>query len=590
MDKLKFSISWIIGVGFGVLILFILFVNLKTVLTLEDSTKVNKEIVEVHSPSVDALQELKIQILQSKALINHWVNSDLDIRDANKQELIKLIENSYPELKDKIYTISQRWSREDILSIDEIFSQVGLLFSNHEVIKQSLQSTEDYRDPFLLFTAQDYIAEQGEITVKTNQIIELLDKLIAVQRDYTKKDTKEMVRSFADLEFFARDLGIVIILLGIIIAFLTIRSIVRPVTEVKNQLIQLGKGIIPEKKMKPRGKEIGEMAKALNQLLDGFTRTKEFATQVGSGNFHANYEPLSDQDTLGHSLLRMRQDLHELTSDLEQKVLVRTEKIGEQKKEIEVLLKHTTDSIVYAKRIQEAILPSDQYVRNVLPDSFFFYIPKDIVSGDFYWVHNEGDEVFFGAIDCTGHGVPGAFMTIIGHNGLARAVRQVENLTPAKILDVLNQEVQATFEQAGDGASIKDGMDAAICSINNKTLELQYAGAYNPLFYVRNNELHEIRADKFPVGAQYTDEKKHFTNHSIQLQKDDVVYIFSDGYADQFGGPRGKKFMYRKFRELLINSHHLHMSKQEQILRKEFLAWKGDLEQVDDILVIGLRV
>ena len=395
MGKFRFSISWIIGLGFGILILFIFFVNYKTVSTLDESTKVNKEIIEVHSPSVDELQELKILILRSKALVNYWVNSDKDIRDPNKQELIQLTESKYPRLKKDIVDLSARWKREDILRIDEVFKEISLLFGNHEIVKQSLASKDDYLDPLTRFQVEELVEETGEITRQTDRIITLLDELIDVQRTYTEQDTKEIVKSFDDLEFFARDLGIIIVVLGIILAFVTIRSIVKPVTQVKNQLTLLGKGIIPETKIKPRNDEIGEMANALNQLLDGFTRTKEFASQVGSGNFHADYVPLSDKDTLGHSLLRMRHDLYELTSDLEQKVMVRTQKIEEQKKEIEVLLKHTTDSIVYAKRIQEAILPSDSFVSNVLPQSFFYYIPKDIVSGDFYWVHKEKDHQTF---------------------------------------------------------------------------------------------------------------------------------------------------------------------------------------------------
>ncbi len=585
--KFKFSIGWIIGAGFGVVIFFIIAVNLKTIGTLKDSKKTNKEIIEIQSPSVDALQELKITILNSKTYINSWVEKAISSKDEDKQALIKLIDSDYPKLRKKILKLSDKWKEEDIRSIDTAFLEIHTLFGNHEVIQQLLVNPEDYEDEGVII-GRSMIDEYGEITLSTKKIVSILDRLINSQRKTEEVNSQKMIISFDDLGFYIQNLGIFIIIIAIIIAFITIRLIVKPVSILKKQIQLLGQGIIPSDKIRPRKDEIGEMALALNNLVDGFNRTKEFASQVGSGNFHAEYKPLSDSDLLGHSLLRMRQDLFELTSDLEQKVVERTHKIEEQSQEIWVLLKHTTDSIKYAKRIQEAILPNDFLINETLPNSFFLYLPKDIVSGDFYWLHPTSEKIFFGAIDCTGHGVPGAFMTIIGYNALNKSVKTLTELSPAILLDFLNEEVKETFKKQGE-ESIKDGMDASICSINFNTLELEFASANNSLFYIREEQLFEIKGDTFSVGADDVVAKK-FSNHHLQLQKNDIIYIFSDGYADQFGGPNGKKFKYNNFRSLLLSIHKLPPNDQKQILKDEFDKWKGALEQVDDILVIGLKI
>ncbi|HSH66849.1 MAG TPA: SpoIIE family protein phosphatase, partial [Bacteroidia bacterium] len=307
--------------------------------------------------------------------------------------------------------------------------------------------------------------------------------------------------------------------------------------------------------------------------------------------------PLSDEDALGTALIKMREDLRENERVLEDKVLERTEEVVRQKEEIEiknseleVLFKHVTDSIRYAKRIQEAILPPESLIKRVLPNSFVFYRPKDIVSGDFYWVDQKGGKTMFAATDCTGHGVPGAFMSIVGYNILKQVIDSNKITTPAFILDRLNEGVSETLHHGHEAAQAKDGMDASFCIIDFSTLELQYAGAYNPLYVIRKNELIETKGDKFPIGLFLGAEKKKFTNHTFQLQKGDCVYIFSDGYADQFGGPKGKKFMASHFRSLLLRISSEPIDQQKYLLTKTLNEWCGNLDQVDDILVIGLKI
>jgi serine phosphatase RsbU (regulator of sigma subunit) len=219
-----------------------------------------------------------------------------------------------------------------------------------------------------------------------------------------------------------------------------------------------------------------------------------------------------------------------------------------------------------------------------------FSKPKDIVSGDFYWLDKRGDEIMFAAVDCTGHGVPGAFMSIVGANILTQALNESKVIIPAKFLDKLNKGVSETLNQTSEDTRLRDGMDVALCTINFKTMELQYAGAYNPLFIVRGKELIEVKADNIAIGSYTEGQTQNYTNHIIPIQKGDTIYIFSDGYADQFGGPDGKKFKQAQFKNMLLNMSGIAMEQQKIALEHSIEEWRGVLQQVDDMLVIGVRV
>lgn len=249
-------------------------------------------------------------------------------------------------------------------------------------------------------------------------------------------------------------------------------------------------------------------------------------------------------------------------------------------------------SIHYARLIQEAILPSEIRFKNVLPNSFVFHKPRDIVSGDFYWLQEYDDKIMVAAVDCTGHGVPGAFMSIIGNNHLNAAVREEGLTTPALVLDSLNRGVSSTLTLQSDidEVGIKDGMDIAFVTIDYKNKQIQYAGAYNPLYIIRDGKLLETKGDKFPIGMSIDEKLRLFTNHTFDLVEGDVIYIFSDGYPDQFGGPLGKKFKYDQFRSLLFEAHELSARKQLKLISNRFDEWMGELVQLDDVLVIGIRV
>jgi serine phosphatase RsbU (regulator of sigma subunit)/Tfp pilus assembly protein PilF len=242
------------------------------------------------------------------------------------------------------------------------------------------------------------------------------------------------------------------------------------------------------------------------------------------------------------------------------------------------------DSINYAKRIQNAILPPKKYIDKYLPENFILYQPKDIVAGDFYWLEYKDNKVLFAAADCTGHGVPGAMVSVICNNGLNRSVREHNITDPGKILDKTTEIVIQEFEKSDD--EVKDGMDISLCVLENNTLH--WSGANNPLFIVRNNTLIEFLSNRQPIGKFA--ESKPFTTHKVMLEKEDVIYVFTDGFQDQFGGEKGKKFMVKKFKELLINIATLPMSQQKQHLIDVFEKWKGENEQVDDVCIIGVRI
>ena len=267
-----------------------------------------------------------------------------------------------------------------------------------------------------------------------------------------------------------------------------------------------------------------------------------------------------------------------------QKVLIEDahEELSEKNQEI-------LDSITYAKRIQKAILPTQDVVKQYLKDSFVYYKPKDIVAGDFYWMKSSGDKVLFAAADCTGHGVPGAMVSVVCNNALNRSIKEYGLADPGKILDKTREIVIEEFSADSDDGKedyVKDGMDIALCSLNGTTL--QYAGANNPLWIIRGGEVLVTKANKQPIGNFRSSEP--FTTQSIELQKDDTVYVFSDGYVDQFGGEKGKKFMAKAFKKLLLSVQGKAMDAQKQILNDAFKSWKGELEQVDDVCVIGVRI
>ncbi|HXB12070.1 MAG TPA: SpoIIE family protein phosphatase, partial [Bacteroidia bacterium] len=264
-----------------------------------------------------------------------------------------------------------------------------------------------------------------------------------------------------------------------------------------------------------------------------------------------------------------------------QKTLVESQKALVEEKNKDIL-----DSITYAKRLQDAILPPLSLVKQYLPESFLLYKPKDIVAGDFYWMEKVGDNVLIAAADCTGHGVPGALVSVVCSNALNRTVKEFKITGTGKILDKVRELVLETFEKSE--SNVQDGMDISLCCINVNSKEVQWSGAFNSLWYIQSGDMKELAADKQPIGK--VDRPIPFNTHNLKLQKGDTIYLFTDGYADQFGGPKGKKFKYKQMQEELLAISQKPLAEQSIVLERKLEEWKGGLEQVDDILVIGIRV
>jgi len=262
--------------------------------------------------------------------------------------------------------------------------------------------------------------------------------------------------------------------------------------------------------------------------------------------------------------------------------------VEQQKELVEVKNKEVLDSINYAKRLQDAILPPLSLIEKKFPESFLLYKPKDIVAGDFYWLEKAGDNILIAAADCTGHGVPGALVSVVCSNALNRTVKEFKITEPGKILDKVRELVLETFEKSED--NVQDGMDISLASLNpfEGGTRINWAGAYNPLWYVQHGQIHEVAGDKQPIGK--TDRPQSFNTHTLNLNKGDTLYLFTDGYADQFGGEKGKKFKYKALQEKLVLISQQPMAEQKRILETTLNEWKGNLEQVDDILIIGIRV
>jgi len=258
------------------------------------------------------------------------------------------------------------------------------------------------------------------------------------------------------------------------------------------------------------------------------------------------------------------------------------------KKIVDELNKMLTDSINYASRIQEAIIPKHTEVKDKFKDIFIYHEAKNIVSGDFPWLFENNEFTYVAAVDCTGHGVPGAMMSLIGHlllNDLAKH----QSIDPAHLLTHLHWGVVKTLKQTAEGKQTADGMDIALCRIDEANNEVQFAGAHRPLYHISNGKLDVYNGDKFPIGGNQYKGKNSFNNHSIKVKEGDSIYFFSDGLSDQFGGPAGQKFGSKRIREILIENSHLNMEQQHDKMRKAFDEWKGNNKQIDDLLLIGIK-
>lgn len=369
------------------------------------------------------------------------------------------------------------------------------------------------------------------------------------------------------------------IIVVILLLYRKTRVITDPIKNLVEKLSRISDGHLSERAEIQGNNEIASLSEQFNDMISQLeSYYYELEEKVKARTLEINQqkeEILAQRD----SIQEQRNILSVINIDLQNAYT-----------EIEQQKKHIEDSIHYAKRIQNAILPPDDYVNRLLPDSFILYKPKDIVSGDFYWLNEMNGKILVGAVDCTGHGVPGAFMSIVGYNQLNYAVNVKRADRPDEILNLLNEGVTKALRQTRITSSVKDGMDVALISIDKENKRLQYSGAFNPLYFIHNKKLLQIKADKFPAGGYMGEKLRTFSLNEFEYKPGDVLYLFSDGFADQFGGEHDSKFLVKRFRDLLFSIHAESMSDQKAILSQTLKDWTGDRGQLDDILVMGIRL
>ena len=317
-----------------------------------------------------------------------------------------------------------------------------------------------------------------------------------------------------------------------------------------------------------------ELLKQVESENDKVKMEMDFPSIFGDRVMQVNAIPEFDEENTLESVLMVSHDITE-RKQIELEIQSKSKKI--------------TESINYAKRIQGAILPNNAVIRQILPDSFILYKAKDVVSGDFPWFINVGDMMYFAAVDCTGHGVPGALISLIGYFLLNDIVKGRKISDPGKILDQLDRGVTKTLRQDTDDSKTKDGMDIALCKIDLNNNQVSYAGAHRSLYFMNGDELEEIKGNKFPIGGGIYKNQTKFTSTTIDVKKGDSIFFCSDGFPDQFGGPDNRKYGPRRLRETIVKYHKHSMSEIYQKIDEEWTEWKGDQKQTDDVLLIGVR-
>jgi len=329
-------------------------------------------------------------------------------------------------------------------------------------------------------------------------------------------------------------------------------------------------------------------------VLTGFSDMEAIIQAVNKGKIYSYISKPWNRDELKITIDRglevytlkkqnqlLIEDLKKANQNLEQKVKERTRQIEQQRNNI-------TDSIHYASRIQNALLPQGDEMLGLLPPHFILNKPKDIVSGDYFWISHLNHSMIVAVADCTGHGVPGAFMSIMGINFLNEIANSLETIRASEILNQLRGKLIKSLRQSGHKDETRDGMEIALCVLDFDRNKLQYSGAFRPMYLLRKKELFVIKGDRMPIGI-YDENEVSFTNKEMQFKLNDIIYLFSDGYVDQIGGPDRKTFRSKRFKKLLLKIHQMPLDEQKEILEKEYDKWRSDLEQIDDIMVMGIR-
>ena len=593
MRKWRFTIPLRLSLGFGIFILVLMIALFFVQTTLSKAEKINHQMNNVHLPALTLNRNLLLSIDQSFDLAKQWAYVQRNEDHIDRRTFIALCDSIIPNQISAIQKLHHLWSEKQKEEWALVIGHWKLLNEKYTKLRETLCCFDSYNDPMNIMLSEDLFLQGTEIPFEVERTQLILKDLLYQFKEAISHERESMNQSFDDLYYLLSLFGVIIILMGITIAYFTSQSITSRVRKIRRSLKKLSFGIYSQEELPKFNDEIGDMSIAMEKLKQNFERTKNFATQIGRGNLEASFEPLSNDDEMGKALLQMKDDLTFYRHRMEEKVAEQTQEITrqkntaeEQKEQIQSLYADLKSSISYAKRLQDSILPDTASIQKIFPEHFILYLPKDVVSGDFYWFQQQGSKKLFAAADCTGHGVPGAFMSLIAHNALNHVTKVYTK--PGQILNQVNRIAAAAFNTNNEN-QIKDGMDIALCSVDYDNMVLEFSGAQNNVIIIRDGQLIEIKGDKKSIG---NDANTHnvFTTHSNDIQKNDMVFVFSDGYADQFGGAMQKKFMRKSLKELLTSIATEGHLQQREMLLNVFNQWKGDHEQTDDILVIGIRI
>ncbi len=498
---MKLSVNQRIVIGFLVLLTFYGVSGYISLKNLDKSREITTRNSLVNQPSIILLNELELVATNARNYTNTWVT--IDIADNEEKVALRRIHDTlYPALKEQLLKIAPQWNnaaQADTLA--HILTDFEEVMRYQGSIMSSLQNMEAYQDYLLRVDVEINLLDK--VNTGSKHTLKRLTALLGVLKTQTAREEKEILASFQSIRTSNIILTVIAILIGLIVAITTLRSV----------------------------------------------RLERQKTAIAAER----------------------------------------DEVQEQKAIIEEKNREILDSITYAERIQHSFLPSDEVMSEMLEEYFVFYAPRDIVSGDFYWYHpcNCGENILIAAADATGHGVPGAFVSLVCYNGLNRTVNEFEETQPARILNKTTELVEATFGKYQQ-ENVRDGMDIALAKINLVQRKILSAGAHNSTYIIRKGEIITLKADRQPVGA--FDLRQPFTQHAMDLEPGDRIYLFSDGFTDQFGGPKSKKYKLQPFLQFLTTIYALPMEEQHQRLQEEFNRWKGNEDQLDDVLVIGIGV
>ena len=419
---------------------------------------------------------------------------------------------------------------------------------------------------------------QKELAQLALKIQSSCDKILHITNYEKERTYNQMKSAFAFV-------AMMLLLISIVTSLYVAKTITKPITELNNLVNEFVKSnftIVPVILIKSRFKEIKALTSnfsilntEVQTLIHGFLEKLEYRT--------------AEITKQKNKIELQKEEITTQRDDLEHKKNF----IEQQKELLEKQNKKMLDSIQYAKFIQDSYLPDDNLIKDVLGEAFVYYLPKDIVSGDFYFTdkinYKQEEIVLFSVADCTGHGVPGALMSITGQNLTRQAIKEKNVTKPSDVLNYINVELINHLTNKSFKSTVNDGIDIAFCLLNKKMKTLEYSGALRSLYIIRKNRVIRYTPNNYPIGTKNTKNFTGFTNNNIKLKKNDSIYIFTDGFVDQFGGEKNKKYSSRRFKELLLKIHELPVEEQKQQLKNAFHQWKGQNEQIDDVLVLGYK-